>query len=293
MNLKFSYLLIGAAALSLASCSVYKSGQTPDDVYYSPGNTGVAYASGNDDNRSDYLETNNRRRYNDDPNQIDDQYMRMAIATGRRPLFFDDFAMMNPYYRNNWAFNSMMMWNSPFNSPWNSMYMWNSFYNPYWGVGNGFYGGGFGFGFSPGWGTGWGPGYGYGWGGGHPWVGGGGWAGHPGGGFVTAPRPSRPRSAFTMGSYLNTNSNRNGSSYRVGNMYNGNYNNRNNYNNNRTFNNSNNNRNRANTFNNNRQNTFSNDRPTRSYTPASSGSSGSSSRGSSGGGVSRPARTGN
>lgn len=285
MNLNFSLLLVGAAVVTLSSCSVYKSGQTPDDVYFSPGRTGAAYASGNDDNGSDYLETNSRRRYNErytEPGYADDQYMRMAIATGRRPMFFDDFAMMNPYYRNNWAFNSMMVWNSPFNSPWNSMYMWNSFYNPYWGVGNGFYGGGFGFGWSPGWGSGWGSG---GWGGGH-WAGGG-YIPKPG--YYTSPRPSRPRSGFTMGSYLNTNNNRN--NYRVNNAYNSNYNNRNNYNNNRSYNNN----NQRSMYNNNRSSNSSVDRPTptRSYTPSSN--SGGSSRGSSGGGggVSRPTRTGN
>lgn len=285
MNLKISSLLVVAAALTLSSCSsVYKSGQTPDDVYFSPGRTGAAYASGDDDNGSDYLSTNQRRRYNDpvsDPNYADDQYMRMAIATGRRPMFFDDFAMMNPYYRNNWAFNSHMVWNSPWNSPWNSMYMWNSFYNPYWGIGNGWYGGGFGLGWSPGWGTGWGGG----WGGGH-WAGGG-IINKPG--YYTAPRPSRPRSGFTMGSYLNSSNNRN--SYRVNNSYYGNYNNRNNYNNNRSIINNNN----RSMYNNNRStNSGSVDRPTRSYTPSSSPAS-SGSRGSSGGGggVSRPTRSGN
>lgn len=288
MNLKFSSFLVGAAVLTLSSCSsVYKSGQTPDDVYFSPGKTGAAYASGDDDNEPEYLSTNNRRNYNQrnlDPNYADDQYMRMAIATGRRPMFFDDFAMMNPYYRNNWAFNSMMVWNSPWNSPWNSMYMWNSFYNPYWGVGNGFYGGGFGFGWSPGWGTGWNSG----WGGGGHWAGGG---FYPKPGSYVSPRPSRPRSGFTMGSYLNTNNNRN--NYRVNSNYYGNYNNRNNYNNNRSINNNNN----RSMYNNNSRssNNSSVDRPTRSYTPSSgsSGSSRSSSSGSGGGGVSRPARTGN
>lgn len=285
MNLKISSVLILATSLTLGSCSVYKSGQTPDDVYFSPGKTGAAYVSGDDEDGSEYLSTNQRRRYNDrnmDPNYADDQYMRMAIATGRRPVFFDDFAMMNPYYRNNWAFNSYMVWNSPWSSPWNSMYMWNSFYNPYWGIGNGWYGGGFGLGWSPGWGSGWG-------GGGH-WAGGG-YIPKPG--YYTAPRPSRPRSGFTMGSYLNTNNNRN--SLRVNPGYYGNYNNRNNYNNNnnRIFNNRNTNRGIINN-NQSSNNSRSFDRPTRSYTPSSSPAS-SGSRGSSGGGggVSRPARTGN
>ncbi|HEY8399351.1 MAG TPA: hypothetical protein VIK80_15530 [Flavihumibacter sp.] len=279
MNLKFSSLIVGAAVLALSSCSsVYKSGQTPDDVYYSPGTTGAAYASSDDEGGQEYLSTNNRRRYNDrnlDPNYADDQYMRLAIASGRRPIFFDDFAMMNPYYRNNAYFNSWMVWNSPFYTPWNSMYMWNSFYNPYWGIGNGYYGGGFGWGWSPGWGTGWGH-----------WAGGGyGYIGKPN--FYVAPRPSRPASTYGMNSYMNTNSNRNG--YRPNGSYYGNYNNRNNYNNNRAINNSN-----RNIFNNSRPSSNSSiDRPTRSYTPSSS--SGSSNRGSSGGGggVSRPVRTGN
>ena len=270
MNLKISGLVAGFGLLALTGCSsVYQSGQTPDDVYFSPGRTGVAAAAGGEE----YLETNSRRRYNDryaNPDYRDDQYLRMSIAAGRRPYFYDDFAMMDPWMRNSWLYNSYMVWNSPWNSPFNSMYMWNSFYNPYYGMGMG-----------------------SAWYGGNGWYGGGGgwYGGLPGktpGNFFTAPRPSRPASAFTMSSYLNTNSgNRN--SYTPRNYNGGNYNNSN-----RNYYNTNSNRRTLFGGDNNNTN-FSSDRPTRSYTPSnnSGGSNRSSSGSSSGGGVSRPTRTGN
>lgn len=272
MNLKISGLVAGIGLVALTGCSsVYQSGQTPDDVYFSPGRSAVA-AGG-----EEYMETNSRRKYNDryytNPDYRDDQYLRMSIAAGRRPYFYDDFAMMDPWMRNSWLYNSYMVWNSPFNSPWNSMYMWNSFYNPYYGMGSGWYAGG-----------GW---YGSGWNGGG-WYGGG-IPGKPGSNFFTAPKPSRPASAFTMSSYLNTNSgNRNG--YTPRNYNGGNYNNSN-----RNYYNTNNNRRTLLGGDDNRSfNNSSNDRPARSYTPSSnSGGSSRSSSGSSGGGVSRPTRTGN
>lgn len=256
MNLKISGLIAGLALVALSSCSVYKSGQTPDDVYYSPGNTGIAAAKGGNE---EYLETNSRRRYNDaamSDSYRDDQYMRMMIASGRRPYFQDDFMMMDPWMRYNWRWNSYMTWNSPFNSHWNSMYMWNSFYNPYIGFsfGNWY----------------------------NPWYGGGGFGNWGGGKFPNAGifnRPSRPVSAFGMSSYLNTNSgNRN--TYKPSRTYSSDYNN-----NNRNYNS---NQNRRSIFSGNES---SSDRPSRSYSPSSSGSSNRSS-GSSGGGVSRPTRRG-
>ena len=255
MNLKFSGLIAGFALVALSSCSVYKTGQTPDDVYYSPGNAGVA--GGRGDNEED-LSTKERRRYKEtyNENYRDDQYMRMMIASGRRPYFYDDFMMMDPWMRYNWRWNSWMAWNSPWNSGWNPMFMWNSFYNPYisFSYGNWFY-----------------PSYG-GWYGGN-------WGG---GKFPTMPaynRPSRPASAFSMSSYLNTNSgNRN--TYKPNRTYGTDYNNRN-----RIFGNNNNERRSIFSDNN------SYDRPSRSYSPSSSSGS-SRSSGSSGGGVSRPSRRG-
>jgi hypothetical protein len=268
---KFSGLLAGIAVVALSSCSsVYKSGQTPDDVYYSPGKPVAAVAKGDNDteDRGEYVETNKRRSYNrnneyDSYNYRDDQYMRMMISSGRRPYgygYYDDFAMMDPMMYNNWRWNSYMTWNSPWNSPYNSMWYWNSFYNPYcrpvYVIPSGGYIGK--------------PGYGY--------------------GNVVA-RPSRPASAFGMSSYLNTSSNSN-RTYKPYSYYRGgSYNNSNS----REYNSG---TSRRSLFggNSNNNNNSSYDRPSRSYSPSSNTGSSSGSRpssGSSGGGVSRPARTGN
>jgi hypothetical protein len=255
MNFKFSGLIAGTALVALSSCSsVYKSGQTPDDVYFSPGKPAAAVAKNNE-----YLETNPGNRYNsrnyNQPGYQDDQYLRMMIGTGRRSMYYNDFAMVDPWMYNNWRWNSYMTWNSGFNSPWNSMWYWNSFYNPYCAPiynypGKGGYGGNWGY---------------------------------------TAPRPSRPASAFSMSSYLNTNGTNNRSGYRAGNSYTNSYNN------------SNGSRNANYIDNNGRRsqydgNNSSYERPSRSYTPSNnssnSSSRSSSSGSSSGGSVSRPTRTG-
>jgi hypothetical protein len=259
MNPKFYGLIAGVSIIALSSCSVYKSGQTPDDVYYSPSKTLAPVASAKND--QEYVETNNKRKYNssenyDDANYRDDQYLRMMIGSGRRNYYYNDFAMADPYLYNNWRWNSYMTWNSGFGSPWNSMYYWNSFYNPYYG--HSYY--------SPYYS----PVYTI-----------------PGKGTNFFTSPSRPSSAFSMGSYLNTNGTRNSSGFKPGRYYGGSYSNTNG-NRRPLFNENSNNRN---------SNNSSYERPTRSYTPSSnSGSSNRSSSpssGSSGGGVSRPTRTGN
>lgn len=289
MNVKISGLLAGVAMMALGSCaSVYQSGQTPDDVYYSPGKAVSPMARNSDDgsgSQGEYLETNGRRGNRsvangyDDDSYRDDQYLRMMIASGRRGYMYDDMyyngglGMMSPYLLNNWRFNSMLTWNSGFYSPYSSMWYWNSFYNPYYSsFYNPYYGGYYGGGFY-----------------GSPiYIGGG-----KGSGLGFTP-PSRPSSPFAMGSYLNTNGARSGGNYRTGRTYTGSYNNSN-----RQYYNTNNNNsgynNRRSAYPSDNNRSFDNsNRPTRSYTPSSNNSGGYSparSSGGSGGGVSRPART--
>jgi hypothetical protein len=140
------------AITAITSCSVYRSGQTPDDVYYSPGRSA-------DDS---YLTVDNPRkgrsygRYdNTDPN---DNYLRMR-QYGSRWSTFDDYndwqynggyyGMYSPYtpyssfynvfgYGGYMGYGAMFL-GSPFayynpwsyNSYFNSVYYWNSYYNPY------------------------------------------------------------------------------------------------------------------------------------------------------------------
>jgi hypothetical protein len=116
MNTRILLLAISAAALS--SCStMYKSGQTPDDVYYSPGQERVASTETNQDQNQD-------KKFSDQYTDMNDRYLRMKSSSQRWSAFDDDF----------------MYWNNP---TWNSQMMFNSWGNPYVGIG---YGTGFGYG---------------------------------------------------------------------------------------------------------------------------------------------------
>jgi len=126
-------LLVALSIAGLSSCSTaYRTGQTPDDVYYSPERHQDAYVVANNDR-------NDGRRYNDNSSgsnfyeNRDDMYLRMMVRNRNRWSAFDNYYMMDSYYNphsfytNPWAFNY---------NPWsynyyNSFYSWNSFYNPY------------------------------------------------------------------------------------------------------------------------------------------------------------------
>lgn len=137
------------AMVALSSCSVYRSGQTPDDVYYSPGPS----------QEDSYMTVDNTRkgrsygRY--DNTNPDDNYLRMRVRDRYRWSAFDNYStlndwqynggyygMYNPYYSGigyNMMGYNMGMGFGPygyynpwsFNSYWNSYYHWNSYYNPY------------------------------------------------------------------------------------------------------------------------------------------------------------------
>jgi hypothetical protein len=70
------------AVTLLSGCSVYRSGQTPDDVYYSPGKAQVqpAYVEANGD-RDDGKRYNDNRTYNgyDDYANADDRWLMMRV----------------------------------------------------------------------------------------------------------------------------------------------------------------------------------------------------------------------
>jgi hypothetical protein len=134
-----SFLPLLTFAILLTSCSsVYKSGQTPDDVYFSPERP-----------REEYVRTNNRndRRYQQiDEEAREDRYLRMKARNRRYELLDDydyyayngaNYYRYNDYYRMN-AFRFHPTWGT-----WNyrfggldpffyNPYYYNSFYfNPY------------------------------------------------------------------------------------------------------------------------------------------------------------------
>lgn len=105
-------------ALVFASCtSAYKSGQTPDDVYYSPARPQAEYVrqEKNDDQMYRY----------DDEAYRDDRYLRMKIRDPRYNGLYDDYYSYNPYYYHYYNGNLI------YNSPWSSYSYWNYYYNPY------------------------------------------------------------------------------------------------------------------------------------------------------------------
>ncbi len=125
MNTRILLLVVSLAAFS--SCStLYKSGQTPDDVYYSPARSipnvnedeYVRVEKADDEYNSDYVNTN-------------DRYLRMKSLNRNRWSSFDDdyyywndsrwnnqlyYSNINLYNRWNWNpyFNTYSYWNNPF-----------------------------------------------------------------------------------------------------------------------------------------------------------------------------------
>lgn len=134
-----SYLPFLTIAFFLASCSsVYKSGQTPDDVYFSPTRP--------DRPQDEYARVENRdnRMYSGDDVTLEDRYLRMKTHN-RRYAFLDNdydclcygsnYSSYNSYYRlnnfygynNNWG-----MWNGGYGSKYYDPYYSNVYYsNPY------------------------------------------------------------------------------------------------------------------------------------------------------------------
>ena len=124
-------LLIGAVLLvSFSSCSTaYRSGQTPDDLYYSPGRTQDEYVR---------VDKKDDRSYSGD-DYYEDRYLRMRVQNRYQWSVLDDYYFNSPYSYNYYggAFLGRSLYD-----PWNSYHMWNNFYNPYGGLYNGYYGGG-------------------------------------------------------------------------------------------------------------------------------------------------------
>jgi len=113
---------------------MYKSGQTPDDVYYSPGREAPAYVETKTDPQT-------TAKQNED---MSDAYLRMKTYDRNRWSTFD-----NDYlYWNDWRWNNQMYYNSlhPYSG-------WSA------GYGTGYYNSGWSFGLSYGLGS---PYYGYG-----------------------------------------------------------------------------------------------------------------------------------
>lgn len=127
-------LLFALALAGFSSCATYRTGQTPDDVYYSPAREVNTYATVDRDE-------DNRLSYND--RNLEDRRLRQQIRDPRL-RYYEDYYWDSPRY-GSWGWNT---WNSPYNTwgwnnynYWGSGYGWNNYYghggyyNNYWGYG--------------------------------------------------------------------------------------------------------------------------------------------------------------
>lgn len=112
--MKSPILLLAFSVLALASCTTaYKTGQTPDDVYYS-----AARPQKESDDRYEKEE----RRYAYDDEYYDDRYLRMKIRNRYRWNDLDDW-----YFTDRYSIGYNYYYGS-FNNPYNR---WNYYYNPF------------------------------------------------------------------------------------------------------------------------------------------------------------------
>src|SRR5664279_5714337 len=118
-------LLAAICVTALSSCSVYRSGQTPDDVYYSPAPAPqVARHQKTDDSYVDVNQhkegTNNNNYQSYDQYQDgvrDDRFLRMSIDN---PYYMNAY---NSYGNFDWRYNSYYDgFNYGYRSPWNNYF---------------------------------------------------------------------------------------------------------------------------------------------------------------------------
>lgn len=120
-------LPIISAALLLSSCTTaYKSGQTPDDVYFSPARPQDEYVA---------MDKKDDKEYRNDEDYRDDQYLRMKIQNRRWSALEDDWYSYNPSYY--YSYNNSIFYNSPFYNSYHGFWnysnypYYNNYYNPY------------------------------------------------------------------------------------------------------------------------------------------------------------------
>ena len=113
--MKLTILLLSVSLAALSSCTTsYKSGQTPDDVYYSPVRT---------QNENDYVKQD-KEEYNDD--YYEDRYLRMKVRNRNRWSDLDDWYYTEYRNRHNVYLGCCYCENN-----WSPHNYWNTYYNPY------------------------------------------------------------------------------------------------------------------------------------------------------------------
>jgi len=112
--MKSTILLLAVFVVALNSCTTaYKTGQTPDDVYFSPARPQDEYVQ---------VEKEDNRQYRNDDQYYDDRYLRMKVHNHTRWNDLNDWYDYERYgIRGNYYYGT---YNNPYNS-------WNYYYNPY------------------------------------------------------------------------------------------------------------------------------------------------------------------
>ena len=115
--MKSQILLLALIVAALSSCTTaYKTGQTPDDVYFFPVRP-----------QDEYVQTERRddRSYQSREEYYDDRYLRMRMNNRLRWSSLDDYY----YYGNRYDYSYYNSYN--WNNPWSPSSYWNNHYNPY------------------------------------------------------------------------------------------------------------------------------------------------------------------
>lgn len=118
--MKSLILLLAFAALAFSSCtSAYKTGQTPDDVYYSPVREQDEYVD---------VDKKDDRRYEGSDEYYEDRYLRYRARSPYRWSTLDDYYYSTPYA---WHYGGYYGGFNNYYSPYSSYHCWNNYYNPY------------------------------------------------------------------------------------------------------------------------------------------------------------------
>lgn len=116
--MKLTILLLAFSVAVFSSCTTaYKTGQTPDDVYYSP-------TRPVQENEDEYAQVDkyDDRQYRNDDDYYDDRFLRLKIHNRYR------WNEMNDWYYNDYRFSKYYGYNHNY---WGYYNYWNNYYNPY------------------------------------------------------------------------------------------------------------------------------------------------------------------
>lgn len=108
-------LLLALSAAFFSCTSSYKTGQTPDDVYYSPQRPQEEYVR---------VDKEDDRRYYSSEDYYDDRYLRMKVRNRSTWSELGDWYSYDRRYTYGY-------YNYEFTNPWSPYSYWNYYYNPY------------------------------------------------------------------------------------------------------------------------------------------------------------------